>query len=360
MKIGIDIRSTLKSSTGIGRYTINLIKALAAADTKNSYRLYSRKRIFDFKRRLPPLPGKNFSHRVDYFKRGINAVLPDMEAFHTSSFDLERPKKARYVVTIHDVIVKAYPFVHEPRTISRIEGQLKKILDDADSLIADSHNTKSDLMKFYNVDDSRIRVIYPGVSVRAGERAGGVFAGRRDGGYILFVGTLEPRKNAQGLIKAFNRLKKNFGISHKLYICGMKGWMYEDIFREYENSEFKKDIIFKGYVPDAELAGLYGNASVFAYPSFYEGFGFPIVEAFGHGAPVVTSSTSSCGEIAGDGALLVNPDNHEEIGDAILRIIRDEDLRRGLVKRGMERARVFTWENTAREFLSVLSAQGRV
>jgi len=346
MNIGIDIRSTLKkTNTGIGRYTLNLIKALSETDKKNNYYLYGKKRFFDFKRRLPSLPGKNFKHVK---------ILPELDIFHTSSYDLEKPKSAgKFIVTIHDVITKAYPCGHDEATIKHVDSQLKRVLGEADLLIADSHNTKSDIIKFYHVPESKIQVIYPGFPFADRD----CYPDRRTGReneYILFVGTLEPRKNIQGLIKAFSWLKKEHSIKHKLYIAGMKGWMYEDIFKEYENSEFKNDIIFKGYVDDKELAGFYKNASVFVYPSFYEGFGFPILEAFGCGVPVVTSKTSSCGEIAGPSALLINPESYNEIGEAILKIINNEGLREDLIKKGFERAKEFTWENTAEEFLKIL------
>jgi glycosyltransferase involved in cell wall biosynthesis len=363
MEIGIDIRSTLKkTNTGIGRYTLNLIKALSEIDQKNSYYLYSRKRLFDFKRKLPVLPGKNFRH-VKILPVGDRHACPLLDVFHASSYDLPRQGKAKkFIVTIHDIIIKAYPYGHSEKTIREIDEQLKRVLDEADLLIADSYNTKFDLMKFYGVQDAKIRVIYPGVcrgqaclspttdmSLRG--------AKRRSNPYILFVGTLEPRKNVQGLIKAFNYLKKNLvGDRHacplRLYIAGMKGWMYEDIFKDYENSEFKDDIVFKGYVSDKELAELYRNASVFVYPSFYEGFGFPIVEAFSYSIPVVTSKTSSCGEIAGDSAFLINPDNYQEIGDAVSKIINNDSLRLELIRKGLNRAKEFTWQNTAREFLN--------
>ena len=286
MRIGIDIRSTLKkTNTGIGRYTLNLINALGKIDKNNSYELYSRKKFFDFKKRLPILPGKNFRHARD---------LPELDVFHTSSYDLGRPKKLKkFIVTIHDVIIKAYPHGHDEKTIREVDTRLKRVLSEADLLIADSHNTKSDIVKFYNVSDSKIKVIYPGVVLDSPlrgslEQYSSSEAESRVEKYILFVGTLEPRKNIQGLIKAFNSLKKEHSINHKLVIVGMKGWMYEDIFKEYENSAFKEDIIFKGYVNDKELAELYKNASVFVYPSFYEGFGFPILlEAFGYGVPVI-------------------------------------------------------------------------
>lgn len=358
MNIGIDIRSTLKKQTGIGKYTLNLINALGQIDKTNDYYLYSQKKLLDFKRRLPKLPAENFHHCVDYFKKGPDRVLPELDIFHTSSYDLTKPRKAgKFIVTVHDVIIKAYPYGHSEKTIKEVDGELKRVLREADLLIADSYNTKSDIVKFYNVLDSKIKVIYPGVNVQPfpfSERA--TLPVRRTGtGYILFVGTIEPRKNIQGLIKAFNLLKKEHNIAHKLIIAGMKGWMYEDIFKEYENSEFKNEIMFKGYVNDTELAQLYKNASVFVYPSFYEGFGFPIVEAFSHGAPVVTSKTSSCGEIAGNGALLINPENYKETGEAILKIISDSSLRQGLIIKGFERAELFTWQNTAIEFLNCLT-----
>ena len=350
MKIGIDIRPTLKRKTGIGKYTFNLIKAIAEVDAGNQYCLYSRKKILDFKRHLPELPGENFSHHVDYFKKGPGRILPDVEVFHTSSYDLEKPKKAKFIVTIHDVIIKAYPHAHTEGTIKESDEKLRRVLGEADILVADSHNTRSDLIKFYGVDEERIQVIYPGVNISHGRRGA-----THNEEYILFVGTLEPRKNVDGLIKAFDCLKKEHNVKHKLYIAGMKGWMFEDIFKAYEESDFKRDIIFKGYVRDDELADLYQNASVFVYPSFYEGFGLPIIEAFSYGTPVVTSKTSSCGEIAGDSALLVDPSNYKEIGEAISRLVNNESIRREFCEKGIKRARGFSWDRTAREFVNLFT-----
>lgn len=356
MKIGIDIRSTLKRNTGIGRYTFNLVNSLAQIDSQNTYYLYSRKRFLDFKKRLIKLPAKNFKHACDYFKKGPESVLPDLDVFHTSSYDLGRPKRAKkFIVTVHDVIIKAYPFGHSEKTIKEIDVQLKRTLSEADLLIADSYNTKSDIIKFYNVPDLKIHVVYPGIAKQGFvQKHAGAEKRSFAQSYILFVGTIEPRKNIQGIIKAFNRLKKEYGISHKLVIAGMKGWMYEDIFREYENSDFKKDIIFKDYVSDQKLVDLYKNASVFVYPSFYEGFGFPIVEAFSYGIPVVTSSTSSCKEIGRDAAVLVNPNDDKEIGEAIYKIINNNELKKDLIEKGYARAEDFNWQNTAWEFLGIV------
>ena len=350
MKIAIDIRSTLKNRTGIGKYTLGMINAIAVLDKKNTYYLYSQKKILDFKRRLPRLPGRNFSHYVDYFKKGPEGVLPDVDVFWASAYDLHRPKGARFIVTVHDVIIKAYPHGHSKRTIEEIDEKLKRVLSEADAIAADSCNTKSDLMRFYGTPDSKIHVIYPGVNITNHESR---ITNHEN--YILFVGTLEPRKNVDGLIRAFDLLKKESGIRHRLYIVGMKGWMYEDIFRAYEKSEFKKDIIFKGYVEEKELERLYQRASVFVYPSFYEGFGLPIVEAFSYGIPVVTSKTSSCGEIAGDSALLVDPKDHREIASSVKRLINDQDLRQELINKGIERAKEFTSTESARQLVNLFT-----
>ncbi|MBU1852659.1 MAG: glycosyltransferase family 4 protein [Candidatus Omnitrophica bacterium] len=351
MKIGIDIRSTLKKRTGIGKYTLDLISALAEVDRGNNYLLYSRKKILDFKRRLPGLPGANFSHHVDYFKKGPGAILPDVDVFHTSSYDLHRPKTAKYIVTVHDVIIKAYPYGHSEQTIKEVDEGIRRVLDEADILVTDSFNTKADLIKFYNVKEEMIKVICPGINIENAHDA----KRKTQDEYILFVGTLEPRKNVDGVIKAFDWLKKEHGIKHKLYIAGMKGWMFEKIFEAYKQARFKKDIVFKGYVNEGQLSKLYQQASVFIYPSFYEGFGFPIIEAFSYGVPVVTSRTSSCGEIAGDSALLVDPSSCKEIGEAILRLINNEKLREELIKRGIVRAKEFTWTRTASEFVKLFA-----
>jgi len=355
MKIGIDIRSTLKKTrTGIGRYAINLVNALAGVDKENEYLLYSRKKLVDFKRRLPRLPGKNFSHRVDYFKKGPGRLIGDVDVFYTSAYDLRKPGNAMFIISVHDVIHRAFPLGHDEKTIKEIDEKFKRALGEADLLVASSYNTRSDLKRFYGVDEERVKVVYPGVAMFEVKPRRGLTS-NMDDSYVLFVGTLEPRKNVDGLIRAFTWLKKESGLPHKLYIAGMKGWMYEPIFKACEESEFKKDIVFKGSLPEEALRELYEGASVFVYPSFYEGFGLPIIEAFSCGVPVVTSKTSSCGEVAGDAALTIDPGDYKDMGQAILRLINDKALRDEKIKKGIERAREFSWDKTAGEFLDIFS-----
>ena len=347
MKIGIDIRSTLKRKTGIGQYTLNLINNLAKIDPVNKYLLYSRKKIIDRKRKLPQIPGENFHHRVDYFSFGAEKMLKDAEIFHSSSYDQRKPKHAKFVLTIHDVIHKVYPTVHAPETIASIDRQLQEILQQAAMIITDSQTTKDDFLKWFFFKPERIRVVYPGVNrwfypgTSAKEQ------------YILFVGTIEPRKNLKNLVRAFYLLKKEHLLPHKLIIIGMKGWMFEEVFKLVEELKLSSEIVFKDYVSDEELRNWYTRAEVFVYPSLYEGFGFPIVEAFASGVPVVTSNTSACAEVARGAALLVDPQNFGELSNAILRVIKNEDLRSELIMEGLERARQFSWDRAAAQVLSI-------
>ncbi|MBL7197342.1 MAG: glycosyltransferase family 4 protein [Candidatus Omnitrophica bacterium] len=347
MKIGLDIRSTLKKRTGIGQYTLNLINHLAKIDQQNEYFLYSKRKLFDRKRRLPKLPGRNFRHKLDYFAKGPERTIGNIDIFHTSSFDLIKPEDSKLVLTIHDVIIKSYPQGHTKETIENVDKQLKDILKQVDVIIVDSYNTKDDLLKWYDVDDVIVKVVYPGVNDWFYPQA------CPDGKYLLFVGTIEPRKNISGLVKAFGKLKKEQKIEHKLIIVGMRGWMYNDVLNEIVISEFKDDIILKDYISNENLRSWYNQATAFIFPSFYEGFGFPIVEAFACGVPVVTSGTSSCGEVAGDAALLIDPNKPTEIADATMRIIKDSELAKDLRKKGIEQSKKFTWDKTATDILGI-------
>ena len=347
MKIGIDIRPTLKQRTGIGQYTLNLITHLASIDPSDRFFLYSKKKIIDRKRKLPKIPGVNFSHRVDYFSFGPERLLKEVDVFHSSSFDLKKPRHAKMILTIHDVIHKVYPTVHTPETIASTDKHLKEVLQHTDMIITDSQTTKDDFLKWFFFKADKIRVVYPGVNPWFYPET------TEKEKWLLFVGTLEPRKNLKNLIRAFYLLKREHSIPHKLVIIGMKGWMYDDLFKLIEELRLGPEIIFKDYIANEDLRPWYNKSEVFIYPSFYEGFGFPIVEAFACGVPVVTSSTSSCGEIAKGAALLVEPQNFGQLSEAILRSINDQNLRRDLINKGLERAKQFSWTRTATQVLSI-------
>ena len=171
--------------------------------------------------------------------------------------------------------------------------------------------------------------------------------------YILFIGTLEPRKNVQMLIQAFNNLKKEHNLPHQLVLVGGNGWMCDDILKEIESSDYKNDIIRPGYVADADLPAFINGADVFVYPSFYEGFGLPILEAMQCGTSVITSHVSSMPEVGGKACLYIDPNDKTELSEQIYKVVSDVSLQKDLSEKGIEQSKNFSWEKCARETLKV-------
>lgn len=364
MRIGIDIRSVLKKQkTGIGYYTLNIINSLARLDGQNRYFLYSRKRLFSSSKKLPLLPGVNFKHRVDYLGLGPGLTLRKAcDVFHTSGFDLRPPKGAKFIVTVHDIIPFVFPQGHTTDAIERLKAQLPLALAAADRVIVDAQNTAADLIHFYpDIQKDKIRLVYPG----AGDDFGVLAKDTKNlykemflkynirSNYIIYIGTIEPRKNLKGLIKAYHSLKKAHEIIQQLVISGMKGWESEPVFRLVEELQLEKDVVFTGYVPRDHLKVFYNFADICVYPSFYEGAGLPVLEAFKCGCPVVTSNVSCMPEFAGEAAVLVNPHDIDSIAAGIWSILSSETLRSRLAGAGFKRAAAFTWENTARNMLNI-------
>ena len=214
-------------------------------------------------------------------------------------------------------------------------------------------------MQLLGVPEDKVTVVYPGVETRFCRQDDPVELQRvRDrygigeGPFILGVSTLEPRKNWPALIRAWTRLRRENRLPHRLVIAGGKGWLTEGIFEAAEASGLQSDIVFTGFVADADLPALYSAADVFALPSLYEGFGIPVLEAMACGLPVVCADNSSLPEAAGDAALLVKALDEQALADAILRLVEDSALRSQLRERGFEQARRFTWQDAATTLLA--------
>jgi glycosyltransferase involved in cell wall biosynthesis len=234
----------------------------------------------------------------------------------------------------------------------------------ADLILADSENTKDDLVELLGVPRSKVKVIYPGVDERfrpiKDELALNDVRERYElpSRFILSLGTLEPRKNLVRLIEAFSLLSLlspfPFPFSPlSLVIAGGKGWLYEDIFRKVEELGLGERVVFTGFVSDADLPVIYNLAELFVFPSLYEGFGLPVLEAMACGTPVVTSNSSSLPEVVGEAGLMVDPMDVEGLAEAMWRALSDHPLRERMIRSGMRRARGFTWEKSAEELLSL-------
>ena len=227
----------------------------------------------------------------------------------------------------------------------------------ADLILADSDNTRQDVIELLGVSEDRVRIVLAGLeltfrpvtdpSIVAGTAK--LYGIERP--YILSVGTLQPRKNLVRLIKAFALLREQHHVPHQLLLAGRRGWLYEPIFDMVKQLSLGEHVLLPGYVAEADLPALYTGADLFAFPSLYEGFGIPVLEAMGCETPVLSANTSSIPEVAGDAALLVDPTNTEAIAAGLWRLIDDAALRTDLRHKGKQRVTYFTWERAAHQLL---------
>jgi glycosyltransferase involved in cell wall biosynthesis len=228
----------------------------------------------------------------------------------------------------------------------------------ADHILADSHATQADLVALLNVPPERVTTVH--LAADSAFRPLPEEETRRilaqyslQPGYLLFVGTLEPRKNVPGLLQAYRSLFERRVTTAPLVLVGSKGWLYDEIFQRVAELGLTKQVRFIHDASDADLPGLYNGASVLAIPSFYEGFGLPALEALSCGTPAVAANRASLPEVVGEAGLLVDPDDPEDIAQALARVLTDEPLRLRLRQLGLAQAARFTWERTARETLAV-------
>jgi len=253
----------------------------------------------------------------------------------------------RRVVTIHDLTYKRFPALLQKETLHNLETHMAREIALADALICVSESTRDDLLNFYEVDPHRVLAIHSGVSVPAPVTRDSAPLPKR---YILFVSTIEPRKNLGVLLDAFERLKQRGAYEGGLVVVGRVGWKSEQLVPRLRG----RDVHHLDYLEPGELATVYQNAEMFVFPSIYEGFGFPLLEAMAHGVPSIAANSSSLPEVGGDAALYFDPGSSRELESAIERLVKDDVLRADLVQRGKRRAAEFRWDVTAERTLEVL------
>lgn len=366
MKIGIDIRSTLKPAqrTGIGQYTINLVNAFAEVNSQDRFYLYSRKNPFNRRKRLPRLPAKNFAHKVDYFKCNLDKIIGKVDVFHTSDYRFLKPRHGKIIVTIHGLSTKSSPEEHTRETVDKLNKELEDMHTRVDALIAVSNFVKEIIIKYLDFPEEKIFPIYPGLNknfhlLESNQTRSYLTKYNLPEKFILSVGVLEPHKNYESLIKGFALLKKRYKIAHKLVIVGKKGWKYEKIFSLVKSLDLKQDIIFTGYISNRELPFIYNLSNAFVCPWLYGGFNFPMIEAFGCGVPVITSNTSACAEIAQDAALQVDPYDIEKLAENTFKVLDNEELRQSLKRKSLCRAKDFSWQKCAQDTLNIFKKIAR-
>ncbi|MEJ5197972.1 MAG: glycosyltransferase family 1 protein [Anaerolineae bacterium] len=375
MRVAIDYTPALRQGAGIGRYTRGLVAALAEIDRANSYILFSAGERppadgggagwpANFTLRHTPLSARWLTiawHRL-HLPLPAELLTGACDLFHAPDFVLPPLRRARGIVTVHDLSFLRLPECADPGLRAFLEQVVPRSVARATRVLADSESTRRDLMALLGVEGDKIDVVTPGVEPRF-RRVENVAQltvvrarYRLPRRFILGIGTLEPRKNFVGLIRAYAQMRRTTGLEHALVIAGRPGWLYEEIFAEVERQGLTEDVHFPGFVADADLPALYSLADLLAYPSLYEGFGIPVVEAMACGTPVVAGNNSSLPEAAGTAALLVDARDTDGLAKALAQALTDTALRRQMIERGYIQARRFTWQHSATDLLAAYRA----
>jgi len=364
LRIGVDARPVSQAAlTGIGVYLSSLLNALQELDQENHYWLISHGPI-PFKTTNPRwekfegrLPQKELGALWMQCRVPLIASSLGLDVFwgtrHQLPLFLSRNVKA--VLTVHDIVHLLFPETMSLPVLMAERLFMRRSIRRADHVIADSGSTASGIQDHYRVKAKKISVVYPGSPISADQIHSHAFDDEKlPEKYFLFVGTLEPRKNLKTILNAFSLLDPETK-RVDLLVVGNIGWKNKELLAMLESNRFRSRVHLRGYVDPDRLSHVYRNAVCLLYPSLYEGFGFPILEAMDHGVPVITSNVASMPEVAGDAALLVDPADAHGLAEAMNRILMNGDLRNNMISKGYERVRQFSWERCAEETLAVFN-----
>jgi glycosyltransferase involved in cell wall biosynthesis len=349
-------------------YLWQLLRRFGSLALDDEFILYHRKQ---FNAQLTPPDFSNYHIRTipqEWFWTQTKLLFslrkdnPDVLWMPVQSIPVFRSKKIRTVVTIHDLAFRYFPESFPMKDRIKLNILASLAIKNADALIAVSEHTKKDILYFYpDIDPRKITVVHHGYDGEMFKKNESEKSDLLDSlgierkKYILYVGALQPRKNLTQLIRAFEILKKHPRFSEiKLVFSGERAWLWHDIERAVKKSAYTNDIILPGKLPFASIVSLYKNAGVFAYPSFYEGFGLPILEGFASGIPVVCANNSSLPEVGGDAVLYFDTKSDEDLTEKLIIALEDVEIRKQCILRGRERLKEFSWEKCAQETLSVL------
>jgi glycosyltransferase involved in cell wall biosynthesis len=365
LRIGVDIRPFYEPLTGIGWYLYHLLHEIAKHDDVELF-LFGDARVTDLGPALhaviPPnahlcwfdLRGRG---KISRPQRAITAAayvlwmaLIDCDVMFGANYFLPRLLGAtarRRVITIHDLTYKRHPELLQKETLHNLETHMAREIAAADAIICVSESTREDLLRFYQMDPRRAIAIHSGVSIPTTDNRQPTNLPKR---YILFVSTIEPRKNLGVLLDAFEGLKARGAYDGALVVVGRVGWKSEELVDRLNAG----DVHHLDYLEPDQLADVYRNAELFVFPSIYEGFGFPLLEAMTYGVPSIAARSSSLPEIGGDATVYFDPGNARELESAIERLLGDAAFRQEVIARGKQRVTGFRWDDTAEKTLEVL------
>ncbi|MPT49036.1 MAG: glycosyltransferase family 1 protein [Sphingobium sp.] len=353
MNIDLGVDALSPQLTGIGRYTLELIYGLRSHPSIHSLRaVYQGQEINDpscLLRGDQPFPRYQRTRLYRNLTLARNWILPRHSLYHGPNFMLPSHIDGG-IITVHDLSVCKYPETHPPERIAHFERDFGRSLERAWHVITDTETVKKELMEFANIPADRITAVHLGVSdaYRPERQNDGSVRyadyGIDSGGYILLVATFEPRKRIDAALKAFALLPEKVKKRFPLVLAGATGWRNEHLYEQLSQDEDKGYIRFLGYVPEEYLPGIYSGARLFLYPSIYEGFGLPPIEAMASGVPVIVSNRSCLPEVTGGGAMMIDPDDVEGFSSAIERGVEDDIWRQQAIQAGLEIATRYKWK----------------
>lgn len=373
MRVAIDINSLLKERSGVGQYVYHLVDGLGTVDCHNEYVLFYNSigrpashipRICDGNVSIKRIPchGSVFKLASGLGKwklPGFEWLFGSFDVYHWPNYLLVPGSTGKHIITIHDLTFLVLPSYHPAIRLKVLGTGISLSASRADAIIAVSEHTKRDVVKYLGISENKIRVIHSAASSRFVPISPGELPpvlGKyhlSPGGYLLYVGNIEPRKNLTRLLQSYSILRRQGGDYHPLILCGGKGWKNSEIYQKVEALSLTKDVEFLGYIPDQDMPYLMNGASLLVYPSLYEGFGLPPLEAMACGTPVVSSNASSLLEVVGDAAKVVDPYDVDGLAEAMHRVLTSKATREEMRWKGLRRAKCFSWEKTARETLKV-------
>ncbi|HJP17076.1 MAG: hypothetical protein CMD96_08975 [Gammaproteobacteria bacterium] len=361
MKIAIDARVISDKMHGLTRYAYQLIIALAEIDKENEYLLLSNEE------KILNTVTQNSNFRflkcnIKLYSLKEQFLIPfilkreGVEIYHSPTFSAPIFAPCKVVMTIHDMIHLIQAEHYSPLKNLYYKLIVKTAAQKSFRVITVSENSKKDIIRFLNVSGDKINSVYGGVDEKFEKQVNDLHKKEVKnkyfihGKYILYIGNEKPHKNASNVIKAFDLFIKKYGSEYSIFMIGISREHIEKVLGHKAPGHF---LTIKNISKDADLVPLYQASSLILFPSSYEGFGLPIIEGMACGIPVITSNTSSMPEVAGDAALMVDPENINQISDEIKRTLSDNNLRDALVKKGINRAKLFTWQKTAQKTLEV-------
>jgi len=361
-RIGIDARLTYYHKGGISRYIAHLIPELARLDARDEYViLHSRKdpaSLATGPRQRKVSCWTPSHHRLERLALSAEVAPLGLDLLHSPDFIPPLWGLWKSVITIHDLSFLHFPETKDAASQRYYNGQIHAAVARADAILADSESTRQDVISLLDVPAEKVTTVWAGIDARFSPTSTAEIVRVRaahnlPGEYILFVGTVEPRKNLEGLMRAYASLLLDLHDAPWLVIVGRRGWLNDPIHALPSALGIADRLQWIEDFPEDDLPALYSGASALCLPSLYEGFGFPVLEAMACGAPVVCSDRSSLPEIAGDAAILVDPDSPSSIEDGLRRALTDRALTADLRQRGFAQAARFTWAETGRKALEV-------